>query len=239
LHDLLAGCAPFTSSAPNAVWYVLGYLESGVILQAAALGLPASNQHSTLFDDGIPTGPAAPQNIVALWAGLRHALCRPGVQGTPYLRRYWTEHTDWPSTDSRSVVKVAEILIFLHKSCWQVMRATTLSPSEVADQSADLLVEVYRYLWQYLPTDPRSGPRSNAELTQKASNLMAAIHAQAHANWPADQAAALETLNRAYTLYKARLDDHTSPEVIARQQPASNSLSQAEVEASRTHSDKG
>jgi len=211
LRDLLAGCAPFVLLAPGAIWYVLGYLEASIMLQAAAVGAPASLQHATLFDDAIPSGQAAPQNIVSLWAGLRHAMCRQGVQGTPYLRRFWREHADWPSNDERRVKKLADLFVYFHGACWRQMATSALSPSEVADQCAELLSEFYRYLWQYLPQDARSGSREKAVFPKEAGDLMKEIQDRVSAQWPMDQKAALDTLELEYATYKDRLDTHVAP----------------------------
>jgi hypothetical protein len=215
LRNLLAGCAPYTSSAPGGIWYVLGFLEGGIILQASAVGAPSPLLHATLFDDGVPNGKAAFQNIVSLWAGLRHALCRPGIQGMPYLRQYWHEHRGWPSEDARRSDEIAEILMLLHGACWREMAASSMTPAEVADQCADLLSELYRYLWQYLLQGARSGVREQATLLQQAATLMTAIHERALGQWPENQEDSRDKLEVVYKLYQERLDAQTEPSKVS------------------------
>lgn len=188
LKDLLSGCAQNAGTAPHAVAYNLGWLQAGVLLQAAAIGHPMDDPERNLYTGLIRAVRSTPERFDPLWTGLRHALCRAD-EGRPYLLRYWLERTHWPVDDPRRVVRVAEGLIAFHRQVWQELRAAW--PRERADEEAvEMLVDLYRYIAVYLAKSAareRAAPRG-LRLADLPRLLLDSVHALALAQWPEGEA---------------------------------------------------
>src|SRR5436305_2080540 len=88
VKNLLSGCMQNAASAPNAVAYYLGFVTAGVLLRGVAVG-SAYDSERDLFSGIFRALHSDPGRLDALWTGMRHGLCRKGIQGEPYLLRFW------------------------------------------------------------------------------------------------------------------------------------------------------
>jgi hypothetical protein len=206
LKDLLSGCAQNAGTAPHAVAYNIGWLQAGVLLQAAAIGHPLDDPERNLFSGLVRALRTTPERFDPLWTGLRHALCRAD-DGRPYLLRYWVGRTRWPIDDPRRVARVAEGLAAFHHQVWRELRAAW--PRERADEEAvEMLVDLYRYIAVYLGKSlarERHAPRG-WRLSDPPRMLLDTVHALALAQWPEGEAAtARVALVNAYEQRRAEL----------------------------------
>lgn len=129
LKNLLSGSSQHINLPPNAIAYYLGHLAAGALLQATALGHPVGDAKLDLFSSVFRTIGAERDRIDPFWTGLRHALCRKGPHGDPYLLTFWREHAAWQPDDPRRTLRVAEGLVLIHAHCWRTLRA---SPTQAA-----------------------------------------------------------------------------------------------------------
>jgi hypothetical protein len=186
LKNLLSGCAQSAGQAPNAVAYYLGYVQAGALLQAVADGHPTDDPQHDLFSGALRAIRGTPEHVNPLWTGMRHALCRPGDGGPPYLLEYWLEHDAWPEDDPRRVTRIAAALARSHAACWETLRAT-LPAAEARSQAAEMAADLYRDLVEHLgPVVARARHRTAAvRLTDLPLSLLDATQAGIMRDWPA------------------------------------------------------
>jgi hypothetical protein len=196
LRNLFAGCAPYRTTLPSAIAYNLGYAAAGVLLQGADTGHSFTHPNGGLVDAIIPSGTNVPELSVALWAGLRHALCRRELQGAPYLRRYWVMRKSWPNDtihQSQLTAGIAEGLFQLHAACWHEVELAgeqaKVATVDLSEHAPELLSEFYRYLAQYFARDAQqhlARKRTKRRLVELARDLLVALQQQVETSWPSD-----------------------------------------------------
>lgn len=148
LKNLLAGCSQHVSDAPNAVAYHLGFIQAGIMLQAAAIGLTFTDPNHDLFSGVLREMRKQPERINPLWTGIRHALLRGTDHDDPYLLIYWRRRGGWTADDPRRTKSIAEGLAALYISFWSVLRATGQNAAETS--LSLMLDDLYRYISVYL-----------------------------------------------------------------------------------------
>jgi hypothetical protein len=198
LKNLLSSSAYTVPSAPNSVTYYLGFLTSGILLQAVAAGLvgqPSTPHDADLYSGLLRPIRELPEKIDALWAGIRHSMCRKGLQGEPYLIQYWQNHQAWGIQDERMAEGIAEGLALLYRNCWRDLRST-LSPIEADTRAFEILDDCYRYLTTYLV----------AEIQQKAFSdlpfrLLKALHTKIGDFWLSDAQIPFDRVTSIYLKY--------------------------------------
>jgi hypothetical protein len=178
LKNLLSGAAQHIAAPPNAIAYYLGHLTAGALLQAAAVGHPVGDAKLDLFSGLFRAIGGERERVDPLWTGMRHALCRKGPHGDPYLLTYWREHQLWSSNDARRTERLAAGMLLVHAHCCRILRLNTVrSPAAgiptgelralagesagVADETIDaealLLIDLYRDLAMHLRQEVASG----------------------------------------------------------------------------------
>lgn len=207
LKDLLSGCAQNVGTAPHAVAYNIGWIQAGVLLQAAAIGLPLDDPDHNIFSGLLRALRPAPERFDPLWTGLRHALCRAD-EDRPYLLRYWLEHPRWTVDDPRRVSSIAQGLVAFHRQMWQELRVSW--PTAEADaESVDMLVDLYRYISVHLGPSvarERRAPRG-LRLADLPRLLLDTVHAGVLAQWPEGEAQSTRVaLVNAYEQRRAELE---------------------------------
>lgn len=208
LKSLLSGCAQGAADAPNAIAYYLGYVQAGIVLQAVADGHPMDDPDHDLFTGVLRTLRANTDHVNPLWTGLRHALCRPGEGGQPYLIDYWLAHDSWPVDDPRRVERIAVALARFHAACAALLRATQTEGA--AAQAAEMAADLYRDLTEHLGLSiSRERRRPTAvRLPDLPLSLLDAVQTGIMRGWPENapetNPARVEVVN-AYETYRATL----------------------------------
>jgi hypothetical protein len=213
LKNLLSGCAQNAGQAPNAVAYNIGWLQAGIVIQAAAIGHPTGDPERNLFTGVYAALRQSPERFNALWTGFRHALCRPTGDRPPYLLRFWLEHPAWPLDDPRRVARVADAIAAFHAGCWRELRAAWTS-ERADEEAADMLIDLYRYLAAHLgKAVAHERPRvRGVRLADLPLGLLDAVHAQILGAWPnGDAPARRVAVVNAYEQRRAELFAYTQP----------------------------
>jgi hypothetical protein len=221
LKNLLSGSAQHIASPPNAIAYYLGHLTAGAMLQAAALGHPVGDARLDLFSSLFRAIGDERERLDPLWTGVRHAMCRKGPHGEPYLLAYWREHQAWAADDPRRTRRIAEGLLLLHAHCWRTLRTSAergpasgvptgeLLPSsgesarlddETRAPDALLLIDLYGDLGTYLgPEIAGTRSRTARRLDAAPLHLLDAVHQLARDVWyPRATAEDREAVSAAY-----------------------------------------
>jgi hypothetical protein len=228
LKNLLSGTAQHIDSPPNAIAYYLGHLTAGALLQATAVGHPVGDAKLDLFSGLFRAIGGERDRVDPLWTGMRHALCRNGPHGDPYLFTYWREHQSWSAEDPRWTRRIAEGIMLMHAHCWRTLRASAdRSPSggvptgelvtaagdsaPVADETiaadALLLIDLYRDLGTHLPQEMASGARANRrKLDPLPLQVLEGVHQLAQEVWfPRATAEDRDAVSAAYALHHQML----------------------------------
>jgi hypothetical protein len=148
LKNLLSGSAQQIADGPHAASYYLGFLLAGDLLQATAVGLALDDPSHDFFSGLFRALRSAPERIDPLWTGMRHALCRHGTHGEPYLLRYWREHPGWAEDDPRVLANLAHGLAKLHSTAHERMEQTGYASAE--DDATLMLADLYRDIATHL-----------------------------------------------------------------------------------------
>lgn len=240
LKNLLSGSAQHIDSPPNAIAYYMGHLTAGALLQAAAVGHPVGDAKLDLFSGLFRAIGGERDRVDPLWTGMRHALCRTGPHGDPYLLTYWREHQSWPADDARRTQRIAGGIVLMHAHCWRALRANAeRSPAsgvptgelvaqagestQVADETiaadALLLIDLYRDLGTHLPQEMASGGSRAARrgLDTLPLHLLEGVHQLAQDVWfpratPEDR----DAVSAAYALHHQTLSQHAGVSEPAR-----------------------
>jgi hypothetical protein len=149
LKNLLSGSAQNAATAPNAVAYQLGYVAAGILLQAAAIGVPLDDREHNIFSGLLREVHARPERINPLWTGVRHALCREDGGHQPYMLHYWLTHSRWTVDDPRRVLATADGIAELYSLCWAEL-TSSLDQDAAAAEATEMLGDLYRYIALYL-----------------------------------------------------------------------------------------
>jgi len=194
LKNLLSGCAQFSGAAPTSVSYQLGYVAAGILLRAAAIGLPTNTPEINLFSGLLRSIGDSADRIDSLWTGARHSLCRGDSRADPYLLTYWMRNRGWSGDDPRLTQRLADGLMRLQAEALRIQRHA--QPEARAQlEAAHMLDDLYRYLSTYLRERIEATARGaeRARLLGLAGALLAQTHTLAlaeSATW-SDEARAL------------------------------------------------
>ncbi len=149
IKNLVSGTAQFAGNGPTAVAFQLGFVGAGALIRSSAIGLPTGRPTADLFSGVLRAIGPSPDHHQALWAGMRHALCRRDGAATPYLMRYWRLYADWDDDDPRLTQRIADGLMRLHGESLRILNLNeTFTDTEV--EAIHMLVDFYRYLAQFL-----------------------------------------------------------------------------------------
>ncbi|MFI5273194.1 MAG: hypothetical protein ACHQ4H_09215 [Ktedonobacterales bacterium] len=189
VKSLLTTAMQNVPGAPNAVAYYLGSIQAGVLVQAAAIGLPFDDPTHDLFSGVYRALQAAPARIDPVWTGTRHALCRGSAGDEPLLIEFWLARTRWSVDDPRRVTRIAAGLAAFHRGAWRQLRDAA---TEDADALAgEMLSDLYRDIATQLAPRLAHGRRQyggGVRPEDLALGLLDSVHAAALAQWPDDAA---------------------------------------------------
>lgn len=185
LKNLLSGCAQNATSGPHATAYHLGFVLAGVVVQAVAIGQFPDDPEREFYSGLTRALRSAPERLDPLWTGMRHALCRKGAHGEPYLLRYWAEHRGWAADDPRRAAHLAGALARLNADCRRQLLETE-TPDEAAEEAAGMLRDLYRDVAMYLGKEANTARRHKDRARQlaAAAAFLDATHMRALADWP-------------------------------------------------------
>jgi hypothetical protein len=191
LKNLLSGSARQIAEGPHAAAYYLGYLLAGDLLQATAVGLALDDPSRDFFSGMFRALGTAPERTDPLWTGMRHALCRRGAHGEPYLLRYWREHPGWADDDPRPVASLVSGLIKLHGDAHLRMRQAGYASAE--DDAAAMLADLYRDLATHLAPEVARlrQPALRATWLKRCLTFVETAHTSALAAWQSRESSLL------------------------------------------------
>lgn len=212
LKDLLSGCAYGAADAPNAVNYNVGFVVSGVMLQAIAIGQPVTHDSSDIYSGLFLALQGAPERLEPMWTGVRHALCGSGGSGPSYLARYWRARekrrktNSWAADDGRWVKHVAGAIVRLHADCWDAKR-TAYGADRADAEAADMLDDMYRYI---------AGQLAKRVVSERPLALLDAIHDDPDGAWRKFGDASRAKAEAAYVKQRDALVAALPPDIRAR-----------------------
>ena len=226
VKNLLSGCMQNAAGAPNAASYYLGFLTAGILLRGVAAGC-AYDPERDLFSGVFRALRSEPGRLDALWTGVRHGLCRKGIQGDPYLLQYWHYHRSWEVDDPRRMQFIAGQLVGFHTRCWRELgmahnrEKTTASTNsitptitvthpaqwhlaEVNSEALGMLTDLYRDIAMYLAKEVSSSGHEET-IHPLPQQLLETIHKLVLAIWPAGESEKARTA--VITAYERRRDE--------------------------------
>ncbi len=187
LKNLLSGCAQNAAQGSNATAYHLGRLQSGILLQAVAVGHRMDDPDHNIFSSLLSILRAVPDRYNTLWTGLRHGLCRGNNGREAYLMQYWHVHGRWSQDEPRRLESIAKALAFFHADLRHELRRARGGADGDAE-SVEMALDLYRDLALHLGKAVSQDRRAPADAFVDAPlRLLEAVHHHMLARWPDDE----------------------------------------------------